>query len=389
MRTEAVFIDLVDRISAAINKAERSILVVTENLQHPSYIKALLDKARGGCSVCLICRKELSNKQKSDFDRLQKLGGKYYPRTFKKEEFWHQGFCLIDDTLLITGNYNWQEAVLTYDAHVVFIYEDTVLVQMIHGACKDLLKVKDKEVVDVKVVEESKGTQLSTWNDPAVGLLQLDKKVLEHRLQAYNLEKIELEKVLHEFQHRHSMELGDLLADILHWRKEQFRDDPEKYQEAAADEEAYRKEVAEELKKQMFDLNDGEKKEIKKAFRKATHLCHPDKVNEAFREIAMQVFIKLKKAYDANNLKIVLEILKDLESRQFIDSNDEELSKSVALLEANRYLQAQIDELLKAIFEIQHSETYQLVLDIEDWDAYFKRTKEVLEKELAILKQEE
>lgn len=390
MRSEAVFNDIVNRISDALKGAERSILVVTENFKHPVYIKTLLAKAKAGCSICLISGKATTKKQRADFDRLIKLGGQYYAHTFEEDDFRHKGFCLIDDTILITGHYDWKAGELSYDANVIFTYEDDPLVKLIHSNSKELLKTSAKAKVlhEVEAIEESKGAQLSIWNDPAVEGLQLEKKLLEHQLQAYELEKIELDKLLHEFEHRHSMELGDLIIEILHWRKEQHRNDPEKYSEAEADEEAYRKQVAAELKKNLFEISDGDKLELKKTFRKATHLCHPDKVSEAFRDIAMQIFIKLKEAYDANDLKTVAGILEDLKKRQFIQTEAQELSKSVALIEAKKYLEEQITVKLKAIFAIQHSETYQLVTGIEDWDVYFKQTKELLKEELALLKGE-
>ncbi|WPC10980.1 hypothetical protein LEQ04_09980 [Riemerella anatipestifer] len=48
---------------------------------------------------------------------------------------------------------------------------------------------------------------------------------------------------------------------------------------------------------------------MKKEFRKATVLCHADKVADEFKDAAQRIFIDLKEAYDTNDLKKVSEIL--------------------------------------------------------------------------------
>ncbi len=388
MRSEAVFSGIEESILQAMKAASASILILCQEIRQPLYYKVMLEKAKAGCSVCLICTGVVNRVPSAVLNQLKKFEGQCYFHSLEAGHFANHGFCLIDDSVLISGNYDWQTKEPHYDANVVFIQEDEALIRLLHATCLNLLK--GEELVSPAEVEErsSEGAQLSIWNDPAVGPLQLEKRILEHYLRAYELEKIELDKLLHDFQHRHSLELGDLLIDILHWRKEKFRDDPKSYREAEADEEAYRQEVATELKKKLFDLSEGEKQDLKSSFRKASHLCHPDKVSEALQEIARQVFFKLKAAYDANDLKTVQELLADLQNRPLMSSDMKELSKRVALEEAKRYLEEQISALLREIFAIQHSETYMLLQEIDDWDDYFQRTKELLKEELADLKAE-
>ena len=53
---------------------------------------------------------------------------------------------------------------------------------------------------------------------------------------------------------------------------------------------------------------------LKQLYRDAVKLCHPDSplVKEEFKEKAHQVFIKLKAAYDQNNVDALQEILNEL-----------------------------------------------------------------------------
>ena len=41
---------------------------------------------------------------------------------------------------------------------------------------------------------------------------------------------IELEKLLTDFQHRHSIELGDIILEILKLRKLKFKNDKQKFE---------------------------------------------------------------------------------------------------------------------------------------------------------------
>ena len=57
--------------------------------------------------------------------------------------------------------------------------------------------------------------QLSIWNDPEVAGIKLEIKILESQINAFDNEKTELEKVLSDFQHRHTLELGEIILEIL------------------------------------------------------------------------------------------------------------------------------------------------------------------------------
>jgi negative regulator of replication initiation len=163
----------------------------------------------------------------------------------------------------------------------------------------------------------SKNQQLSIWTDPEIAALKLEIKNLENQINGYDNEKIEIEKLLSEFQHRHTIELGEIILDILKLRKLKFKSNKTKFEEAENDEKQYRDQVDTEKEREIFELTEEQKIELKKKFRKATVLCHPDKLADEFKDAAQIIFIELKQAYDANNLKKVSEILEELEKGNF------------------------------------------------------------------------
>src|SRR5690606_13020620 len=64
----------------------------------------------------------------------------------------------------------------------------------------------------------NKNQQLSIWTDPEIAALKLVIKNIENQINAFDNEKIELEKILADFQHLHSIELGEIILDILKLR---------------------------------------------------------------------------------------------------------------------------------------------------------------------------
>lgn len=237
----------------------------------------------------------------------------------------------------------------------------------------------------------SKNQQLSIWIDVEIAALKLEIKNLENQLNSYDNEKIELEKILSEFQHRHVIELGSIILEILKLRKLKFKEDKTKFEEAETDEREYREQVDTEKKKEIYELTDEQKAELKRKFRKGTMLCHPDKfVNEPI-EIQRQVeeiFKELNEANAKNDLQKVAEILANLEKGIFSTSKGDKLTDKDTLRQTVNRLRVKVKILESEIITIKQSETLKTIIDISDWNEYFATTKEELQRELEELQRE-
>lgn len=218
--------------------------------------------------------------------------------------------------------------------------------------------------------------------------LKKELKILETLLYSVDNEKVELEKILSDFQYRHSYELGSILLEILRLRMILFRVDQAKYEEAQRDEKRYREQVRLARKKPKFQLNTEEKKELKKKFRKATLLCHPDKVSEKLKDEAQGMFITLKKAYDLNDLNKVSEILTQLEKGNYFKSNSDYVSEKELLIVEIKKLRIRLKIRERKIISIKNSSTYKKIIAIDDWDVYFKDMRAKLETELEEIKKQ-
>lgn len=451
MQTEAVFENIAERIQQEISKANKSIYIAVAWFTNKNLFNELVNKAKDGCDISLIISNDEINQNSSiDFEKLISSNSKVYKIGNGNTELMHNKFCVIDYSTIITGSYNWSYKAENNFENVIITNNDTslaeqfisefnnirkqyypddikedlifplnkiikrleilknyILLEDIEELDRETLKLKEysfnndlSEIIeDVKKDEFasainkiqnfiSKNQQLSVWNDPEISALKLEIKNLENQLTGYDNEKIELEKLLSEFQYRHSIELGEIILDILKLRKLKFKDDKEKFDEAENDEKDYRDQFDSEKEKEIFELNEEEKIELKKKFRKATVLCHPDKVSDGFKDAAQDIFIELKNAYDTNNLKRVIEILEDLEKGNYFSSKSDTISEKELLRKAIAKLRKQIEKLEIEIVTIKQSDTFKTIIDIADWDNYFQNTKQQLQIELDNLKQE-
>jgi len=126
---------------------------------------------------------------------------------------------------------------------------------------------------------------LTIYTDPEIEGLKLEAKSLETELNKLSDEKADLEKLIHEFGIRHNTELGELILKILRFRKNKSKGTL-KEREAEKDYNNYSREYEISKNEEIAKLTIEEQIEIKKLYRKASKLCHPDVVSEEQKELA-------------------------------------------------------------------------------------------------------
>lgn len=230
---------------------------------------------------------------------------------------------------------------------------------------------------------------VSIFSDPEIDAFKLEIKSLESLINNLSNEKAELEKLIHDFGIRHNRELGEIVSKILKYRRDSAATQKDKsaekrreYEEAKDDYENYSKQFIENKNEEQFELIEDELKELKSKYRKASKLCHPDVVADELKENAELVFKELKKAYEKNDLKKVREIFDMLSKGEMFISKSESITEKLKLRAEVIKLRNLAEELRAELTELTNSETYKSIIKIEDWDSYFKETKEKLKQEL-------
>lgn len=448
MTTEAIFDKIAPRLYQELSKATQSIYIAVAWFTNKEFFEVLKNKAKEGVLVQVIITKDSTNMKSGIAYESLNIGKSGVFFVGGKKDLMHNKFCVIDEKMVINGSYNWSYSA-EYDNHenIVITTGDEALVEQFIAQFKRIrntyhatqeqealpiakiikrleiiknfiqleeegdiareerrLKMYEKEkdislIINllqknlfaqaVSKIDEyiKKYSQLTIFEDVSISALKLEIRFLEHQLNAYDNEKIELDKILVSFNHRHTKEVGHYISRLLYLRKQKAKNDPKAYEEAQKDEQEYNEQRQAEEQKKYQKLTQDQEKELKQKFRKATTICHPDKVSEELKEVAQEIFIRLKQAYDENDLQVVSEILEELEKGNFKPHSEKITEKDkLQLLVEN--LRSKIKALEQMIFSIKESEEYQKISRIENWDFYFEDLKNQLIGEIERLEQE-
>ncbi len=231
-------------------------------------------------------------------------------------------------------------------------------------------------------------SNITQFIEAEISVLKLEIKELEIEINTLNNEKAEIEKLIHEFEIRHTKELGEIILEILRLRKEKLGKEVElnekkqdEFYEANRDYDDFKYTYETSKEEKIFDLTSEEKQKLKSKYRKASKLCHPDIVSDDLKGKAERIFKDLKKAYEQNDLNKVNKILENLEKGVFISKSDS-INEKEKLKNILNELIIKRDNLIKIIDNIKNTNTYKTIIKISNWDKYFSETKEQLEKEL-------
>lgn len=446
MQTEAIFENIADRIYLELEQAQTSIYIAVAWLTNKNLFNILLEKAQQGIAVQLMLSNDHINEQSYvDYSQLDTLNSAAYLIGDGKKDLMHNKFCVIDSNTVINGSYNWSYKAEKNHENILITKGDNVLAEQFIKQFKKIRNsyfdhqeptpelpldkiIKRLEIIKNYVMLEDveditrENTKLKVYafqqdiaaitqalqqhsfetaitlidlfiknhhalviyNDIDISALKLEIRQLEHQLNAYDNEKIELEQLCSEFYHRHTQELGSYIKRLLELRKISTEDDPEEYAEAVKDEEDYNEQFELESEKEIYQLNDEQRLEIKKAYRQASQICHPDRVNEKMKDIAQEIFIKLNEAYKKNDVDEVKQILSELRQDIF-KPRSETVSESDQLKVIIKTLKHKIRNLEDEIFMIKDSEDYQTISSIDDWNSYFEDVKAQLIEEIDYL----
>jgi hypothetical protein len=438
MITQAYLENIQPQILIELDQAKRNIVLAIAWLTDQQIFDKLCEKSASGIVVeLMIYDDEINNN--IDFSLLEKVGGKLYKiENQDSKTLDHNKFCVIDFSTVINGSYNWgqiapqiQETITVSsnagDLAHQFINEfqrlkEKYIKNQAQTSAFDLAKVLNrlkliKTLIDLGETEDlplqivrlkqfesepnineiilnlearsygaaiaktdlflNQNHQIISYVDTEINGLKLEAKSLEIQLNALSDEKAEMEKLIFNFNVRHSIELGPIIKEILALRKKTASTEQEK-QEAEQDEREYTKEYDSQKDIVINELNTNEIAELKQAYRAASKLCHPDAISEEDKEKASKMFIELHDAYKMNDLKKVQQILQDLEKGIAFMNITESISEKIKLMALIERLREKINEIIHEVSNIKESEDYQSISQIEDLETFFKDKKNQL-----------
>ncbi len=163
------------------------------------------------------------------------------------------------------------------------------------------------------------------------------------------------------------------------------------YQEAKVRWESFQNIIAEDTQTITKAKDDILQESLKQLYREGVKLCHPDSplVEEAHKAQAQQIFLKLKQAYDQNDLKALQTIVSELKlGIAFGDSNVS--GASINDLEAfAQQLAEQVQQLAERLSTLQNDYRYILQMGEEAvLEKHFDREKMILKEKRRTLVEE-
>lgn len=244
-----------------------------------------------------------------------------------------------------------------------------------------------KDVIQLIDLYKKDNSSLVIFEDPKIQGLRTELKILEDRVNELSDEKIEYERIINNFNSEHMLRLGSVIEEILRLRAQL---ENSSIDEKAAQQEyhSFHNNYQQQLKNLPEQLTGDEKKILKSAYRRASRLCHPDKLVGKYKAKGEEIFKELNDAYRRQNLKILEEILTSLESGLVMKVASNSIDDIALLQKRVAVLLDRIRILEDEIYRLRNSEVFKKIQSIEDMDKYFSELKEELEKELAQLRED-
>ena len=447
MTSEGIFENIAERIEEEINKSQKDIYLAVAWFTNKNLFNSLVKKAQEGVKVILVISDNEINRNSSiNYNDIQKGESKLFWIGGDKS-FMHNKFCVIDDYVVITGSYNWSYKAETNFENVVItsgdgelatqfkkeinriigelltdekklplskiikrleIIKNYIILEELEDLDGEIRKIipfdfddKISEIIHeikqqnfgsaIKKIETfiTLSQSMVTWIDYELEGIKIELKILENELAALEGEKMSIEKLFADFNHQYTRELGDVVLEILYIKSLLVEDDEVEYEKAKQEEEEYRQQVDEEEKKVKFELTEEEKGELKKMYRKGVFKCHPDLFQNEGQEVidmVTEIYKSLDEAYDKQDINEVRRIMDMLDNNSFMNFKKKESNDKIKLASKKEFLRNKITKLKVDLNNLRESEKYIEIIQIEDFNQYFKNLRQQLKDHLSSLR---
>jgi len=447
MTSEGIFENIAERIEEEINKSQKDIYLAVAWFTNKNLFNSLVKKSKEGVKVILVISDNEINRNSSiNYNDIQKGESKLFWIGGDKS-FMHNKFCIIDDYVVITGSYNWSYKAETNFENVVItsgdgelatqfkkeinriigelltdekklplskilkrleIIKNYIILEELEDLDGEIRKIIpfdfDDKISDIihEIKQQNFGSAIKkietfitlsqsmvTYIDYELEGIKIELKILENELAALEGEKMSIEKLLADFIHQYTRELGDVVLEILYIKSLLVEDDEVEYEKAKQEEEEYRQQVDEEEKKVKFELNEEEKGELKKMYRKGVFKCHPDLFQNEGQEVidmVTEIYKSLDEAYDKQDLNEVKRIMDMLDNNSFMNFKKKESNDKIKLASKKEFLRNKITKLKVDLNNLRESEKYIEIIKIGDFNQYFKNLRQQLKDHLSSLR---
>lgn len=178
--------------------------------------------------------------------------------------------------------------------------------------------------------------------------------------------------------------ITDLLAEIreleANFSRQDDSDTRQAQEEAAHEYEEYQEQQQDAQHRFARDqrLSPDERNELKRLWRQASRLCHPDVVADELKEKAHQMMVQLNLARQNADLAAIRALLTQLQSGLEPMMASDRLNNLDHLRQKIQQLRIQIDALIKEIAGLEAENAWRLATSVRDKEAYFSEQERAL-----------
>ena len=244
---------------------------------------------------------------------------------------------------------------------------------------------------------------MTHWQDPRIAASKLELKALETQLQALLDARNARLTQLDEFNDLYMQHLGPLMAEVLRLRKILAEASLRKRAEMCHDEDTRECRARDEAREQYETWRDQQQKaqkrrehhenmaqedrqELKRLWRQASKLCHPDLVDDALKAEANEMMAQLNQARQRGDLPTIRNLLARLMREHEPMMASERLNDLTLLLRKISATQQQIASLQAEMLALEKEKSWLLVSTLADPQAYFRQQEKALSNTIATLR---
>jgi hypothetical protein len=370
--TQSYFKNIKAILSKELDNAKSSIYIAVAWFTDADILTILTAKRKSGLKIVVVVSNDLKNFNQSyslDFEPFKAAGGKLM---VMDKAFMHHKFSIIDDTTLITGTANYTYSGFHKNAENIFVINDEDIVFEFVNQFNELTGFYQFETGLIISNHKQKLEHEIKWALRQISFFENELAQIEKIIELYDVKyRIRFRSLILEILERRNKILETRAQLTEKWEdKDKWHDNNQTFVKISGTE-------ASDNKIEKEEQNFENQKTIKELFRAAVKLCHPDHafIVESDKEKANQIFIKLKDAYNKNDLGTIQSILYDLEKGIAFGKidcgsiNDNELDKILTTLK-NR-----LKELTDEINLKKSDKRYYLSIDNETLMKHFEEVE--------------
>ena len=236
MKTQAYFEKINKHIEFRLQNSKSSIRLAVAWFTDDYLFKILCEKANAGLEVeLIIANHEINHESLIQYNNLVKNGGKIFwiGTGYKYESLMHNKFCIIDESILITGSYNWTKKAKTNHESITVIEEDFNLIFDFNQEFDKIVNKyynKENQIVDWHKVTIRLETLLNVIKLEDIEDIEYQIVKIKSLFKNGNVEE-KTNEVLKIIKHCETKSYGNAVAAILEFTKKQkqitFYIDPE------------------------------------------------------------------------------------------------------------------------------------------------------------------